>query len=188
MHHHAPLRAARLTGVGPDAVLRVRLSGVGMMPNRRPGYGATRAQLSGANALALLTAFAAGLSVRRIYARRTSAALHDEAMEVRHLIPRMGGVGIAERWHTPGELGLVGTPPGLIWPQCRGGSSVASQGGAAGKFSKPWPIWIGCPVVSPSTKVKPRGANTMIVEPCWNQPISWPLLKCAAQGNSVGPW
>ena len=49
---------------------------------------------------------------------------------------------------------------------------------------------MGTPASLPPHRPKPRGAKTMMVEPCWNQPISSPLLKLcgresrAARGNA----
>jgi hypothetical protein len=33
------------------------------------------------------------------------------------------------------------------------------------------------PLSKPGKSANPLGAKTKMVEPCWNQPISWPLTK-----------
>ncbi len=40
-----------------------------------------------------------------------------------------------------------------------------------------WPTRMSAPSLTLSHSEKPSGANTMIVEPCWNQPISSPFVK-----------
>jgi hypothetical protein len=40
----------------------------------------------------------------------------------------------------------------------------------------------------PSASAKPGGVNTRIVEPCSNQPSSWPLATRVLQGISFGPF
>ena len=52
---------------------------------------------------------------------------------------------------------------------------------------KAWPMRMGVPGAMPSASLKPVGAKTMIVEPCSNQPSSWPLVQGALQGISVAP-
>ena len=44
------------------------------------------------------------------------------------------------------------------------------------------PTRIGEPGWTLSDKVKPLGANTMIVDPCWNHPISSPLVSDTSKG------
>ena len=49
------------------------------------------------------------------------------------------------------------------------------------------PMRIRSPVAMPSHSEKPGGANTMIVDPCSNQPISSPFANVARPGISLGP-
>jgi hypothetical protein len=41
------------------------------------------------------------------------------------------------------------------------------------------------PVEMPSHSVNPAGANTRMVEPCWNQPSSWPLRMGRVAGHLI---
>jgi len=43
------------------------------------------------------------------------------------------------------------------------------------------------PVSMPAHSSNPGGANTMIVEPCWNQPSSSPLRTSRLSAISFGP-
>lgn len=49
------------------------------------------------------------------------------------------------------------------------------------------PIRIRMPSPMPGWSSKPSGANTMMVEPCSNQPISWPLARLTLQGMALAP-
>jgi len=49
------------------------------------------------------------------------------------------------------------------------------------------PALIPAPSITPAASSIPSGANTMIVEPCSNQPISSPLASRAEQAISAGP-
>lgn len=61
------------------------------------------------------------------------------------------------------------------------------RGASPGHRISACPIRSRLPTAMPSAKAKPGGANTMMVEPCWNQPRSWPLVTWASQGSSSGP-
>jgi hypothetical protein len=71
----------------------------------------------------------------------------------------------------PGWARITATEPRRAW------LTSASRPGPSSPASPP-----RCP-----RPAQARGANTMMVEPCWNQPRSWPLLTCALQGSSSGP-
>src|SRR5438128_5066852 len=80
-----------------------------------------------------------------------------------------------------------------------GGAAFLHGVGRAGSSARGRPNCVhgrrisGCPtriVVCASTSScseKPAGARTMMVEPCWNQPISSPLLNAASQAMTLGP-
>eukprot|EP01137_Pigoraptor_chileana_P005596 Opistho-2@2900 len=70
--------------------------------------------------------------------------------------------------------------------RCRHGLSGPRRT-QAGARSSALPMRICAPGAMPSQSSKPRGANTRMVEPCWNQPISSPLAKRAWQAISLGP-
>jgi glycosyltransferase involved in cell wall biosynthesis len=57
-----------------------------------------------------------------------------------------------------------------------------------GSLSNASPMRITPPSRTLSQNVSALGANTMIVDPCWNQPISSPLRNPAEQGITLGPW
>src|SRR5260370_1322328 len=50
------------------------------------------------------------------------------------------------------------------------------------------PIRMTAPISTDSQRATPCGANTMMVDPCWNHPISCPLLKEARKcdGSNTG--
>src|SRR5579863_10061050 len=54
-------------------------------------------------------------------------------------------------------------------------------------LSSGWPMRIRLPWPSPDASTMPGGAKAIIVEPCWNQPISSPLRSVASQGMVLGP-
>src|SRR6516165_3510400 len=54
-------------------------------------------------------------------------------------------------------------------------------------LSSGWPMRITLPWPSPGASTTPAGAKAIMVEPCWNQPISSPLRSVASQGMVLGP-
>src|SRR5688572_21972827 len=57
---------------------------------------------------------------------------------------------------------------------------LSTEGSLQGNRISGWPMRTTVPSRTFSHSAKPLGANTMIVEPCSNQPISWPLLNAAS--------
>ena len=180
-HRDLRQRAARGDGVGPAGGV-----GAGARSRRHRSRKASTARSTTTCCAACMRAAALLARATRARASRTARCMRGHEVFRAHLVPvqpqtAVPGPAAQRRRH------LERRRPAALPRPAQSFRSPRPDAADQGTRSSGWPIWMTAPSATPSASAKPAGANTMMVDPSSNQPISSPLRNGASQAITFGP-